>query len=379
MILSCVESGVIPLRPPSPVQPGGIEELRRIVRLRAAPSCLVERAGLVLSYLEAGSLRETARRCGSAVSTVRRWVERWKAKPSIESLSDLQRTGRKRTFDLRTTVKVLSIVSQSPEEYGFSTVMWTQELLVEELKNQGITVSRSTVQRILARQDIDVRTVKYWLHTPRDRPNYIERRDAICDLYLGMNSLPDDEIVIVFDAKPGIQILGDPKNNDGHSWPRPGQPRRVEFEYRRLGTRSLVAAVSPATGEVMHFDLYDKSRRFDSGETIDFLDALRFKLNEQGFRRIHLVLDNGSTHTSKATTAYFEKHAQTFTTYFTPVHASWLNLCENFFSTFSRRYLKHRRSTSVDEFVARVPSWIDDHNRRCNPLRWTYAPHQRAA
>ncbi len=339
----------------------------------------VERSKIVLTYAEQRSLRGTAEMLGVAVSTVRRWVDRWKAKPEVQSLLDLRRSGRPRTFGIRETAKVLSIVSQSPAAYGLVTVTWTQELVVEVLKAEGIRVSRSTVQRVLANQDIDVRSVRYWLYTPRDRPNYIARRDAICDAYLAMSSLPDDEIVICFDAKPGIQILGDPKKKGGSSGPRFGQARRVEFEYRRMGTRSLVAAVRPDTGEVVYYDLYHKERRFDSAGTIVFLENLRLKLEAQGFRKIHLVLDNGSTHVSKATTAYFESHATTFSTYFTPVHASWLNLCENFFSTFSRRYLRHRRYGSADEFVDNVPLWMADHNRRCNPLRWTYAPHQRAA
>jgi len=371
------------LRPSPPVvdlsRQAQLELLRSIVRLRVAAHCVVTRAQLVLTHLEGASFRETARRQRSAVSTVRRWVEEWREKPGIAALRDKRRTGRNATFGIRETAKVLSIVSQSPAAYGLHFVSWTQELVVEVLAAEGTLMSRSTVQRILARQDIDIRTVKYWLWTPRDRPNYLERRNAICDAYLAMNSLPDDEILICFDAKPGIQILGDPKNKGGSCGPRSGEPRRLEFEYRRLGTRSLVAAVAPTTGEVMHFDLYDKERRFVSSETTAFLEVLRLKLKDLGFRRIHLVLDNGSTHASKATTAYFQEHAETFVTYFTPVHASWLNLCENFFSTFSRRYLKHRRYRAVDEFVCAVPTWIEDHNHRCNPLRWTYAPHQRAA
>ena len=271
------------------------------------------------------------------------------------------------------------MISQSPADYGVDQARWTQQLIVEILEKEGVTMSRSTVQRILAAQDIDVRTVRYWLWTPKDRPEYIERRDAICDIYLRMDELPQDEIVVCFDAKPGIQILSDPKNKGGMSFPSFGRPRRVEFEYKRFGTRSFVAAVSPATGEVLHFDLYSKDRRFDSHETISFLEKLRLKLQEQGYRRIHLVLDNGSTHVSKATTSYFEKHTSAFSTYFTPVHASWLNLCENFFSIFSRRYLQHRRYATVDSFVQGVPLWVQDHNRRANPLCWTYAPHKRTA
>jgi transposase len=356
-----------------------IETLRSCVGRRIVANSIVKRASIVLHYLEGTSFRVNAALHDVSVETVRRWVDRWRASPELDSLRERSRSGRNATFGLRETATVLSIISQLPAAFGIVQVRWTQQLVVEVLAQGGITMSRSTVQRILSAQDIDVRTVRYWLWTPKDRPEYIKRRDAICDLYLRMNGLPKDEIVVCFDAKPGIQILSDPKNKGGISFPSSGQPRRVEFEYKRLGTRSFVAAVSPVTGEVLHFDLYSKDRRFDSQETIDFLENLRLKLQKQGYRRIHLVLDNGSTHISKATTSYFEKHAAVFSTYFTPVHASWLNLCENFFSTFSRRYLKHRRYDTVDSFIHSVPLWVEDHNRRANPLRWTYAPHQRAA
>ena len=249
--------------PPSPdlIRQSHLELLRSVVRLRVAAYCVVTRAQLVLTYLQGTSLRETAHRHQSSVSTVRRWVERWREKPGIEALRDKHRSGRNATFGIWETAKVLSIVSQSPASYGFHFASWTQELVVEALAAEGTSMSRSTVQRILARQDIDIRTVKYWLWTPRDRPNYLERRNAICGAYLAMDSLPDEEILLCFDAKPGIQILADPKNKGGSCGPRSGEPRRLEFEYRRLGTRSLVAAVDPTTGEVMHFDRYDGSFR----------------------------------------------------------------------------------------------------------------------
>lgn len=356
-----------------------LERLRVWSRMRAIPHRLAARASMVLTHLSGASLRETAVVHRTSVSVVRRWVGRWREAETLASLDDAARSGRPKEFDLRVEAKVLSIVSQSPEAYGQHFASWTQALVVEELASMGLVASRSTVQRILARQDIDIRTVRYWLWTPRDRPEYEERRDAICELYVGMNDLPKDEIVVCFDAKPGIQILGDPKNKGGSFGSRAGQPRRQEFEYCRRGTRGLVAAVRPDTGEVIHHDLYGKERRFDSAETIAFLESMRMKLTTAGFRRIHLVLDNGSTHRSAATTKYFEEHVGCFSTYFTPVHASWLNLCENFFSTFSRRYLRHRRYRSVSAFTEGVPLWINDHNRRARPLRWTYAPHQRAA
>jgi transposase len=356
-----------------------LDFLRSLLGQTSEEYRVVCRAAMILAYAECGSIRATAARFGCGWKTVQRWVKRWIQRGNLGSLRDLHRSGRTPQFGIRETAKILSFVSQSPSAHGLVMAGWTQQLVVEVLAREGVVMSRSTVQRILTAQDIDVRSVKYWLYTPTDRPEFIERRDAICDLYCGMSTLPSDEIVVCFDPKPGIQVLGNPKNNDGGQGPRSGRFRRIEFEYRRMGTRSLVAAVSPATGEVLHYDLFHKERRFDSAATITFLDELREKLFRQGFRRIHLVLDNGSTHVSKATSAYLAKHADAFTTYFTPVHASWLNLCENFFSILSRRYLKHRRYASIDDFVSTVPLWIADHNRRSNPLRWTYAPHQKAA
>lgn len=356
-----------------------LEILRAIVRRTSEEARIVQRANLVLDALVNGSIRGTGTRFNCDRKTVRRWVSRWLNDPCIESLRDTTRSGRPPKVGLSETAKTLSLVSQEPSAYGLVVAGWTQQEIVGVLAGEGVHLSRSSVQRILARQDIDVRSVRYWLFTPTDRENFVERRDAICALYERMDALPSDEIVVCFDPKPGIQILSDPKNLSVHTAAKSGQKRRVEFEYRRLGTRSLVAAVSPVTGEVLHWDLYHKERRFDSAATIEFLEALRIKLAKRGYRVIHLVLDNGSTHVSKATSAYFKEHAETFKTYFTPIHASWLNLCENFFSTFSRRYLRHRRYSSLEAFCDLVPRWIADHNQRCKRLRWTYAPHQKAA
>lgn len=359
-----------------------LDELRAIVRCRALPHRVVLRAQIVLAYEECASLRQTARAYQTSVSVVRRWVGRWQAGEGVQVFFDRPRTGRKPRYDLGLDARVLSAASQAPEAFGQVQAQWTQALLAEVVRTPTCAPSRSTIQRILDRQDIDVRKVDYWLFTSRDRPEYESRRDAICALYLGMSALPNDEVVICFDAKPGIQLLADPKGRCAAQCARPAgpaSPRRMEFEYKRLGTRGLVAAVRPDTGEVVHAELYHKARRYDSQATIAFLEALRVQLVAKGYRKIHLVLDNGTTHVSGATKAYFEKHAGIFATYFTPVHASWLNLCENFFSTFTRRYLRHRRYTSTEVFDNALAGWLLDHNRRTKPLRWTYAPHQRAA
>jgi hypothetical protein len=158
----------------------------------------------------------------------------------------------------------------------------------------------------------------------------------------------------------------------------------MEFEYKRLGTRGLVAVVRPDTGEAVPAEFYHKQRRYDSQATIAFLEQLRAQLQAQGYRRIHARSTWGSTTgppmcPGRRRPISRNMPMPSWPTSRPSTHASWLNLCENFFSTFTRRYLRHRRYISAEAFDEALAGWLLDHNRRAKPLRWTYAPHQKAA
>ncbi|MFD8089377.1 IS630 family transposase, partial [Streptomyces malaysiensis] len=114
---------------------------------------------------------------------------------------------------------------------------------------------------------------------------------------------------------------------------RPGQTERREFEYRRHGTASVVAALDVHTGQVLVEDIV----RNDSAAFIRFLRMLDQCIDPK--LTIHLVLDNGSSHVSKATRAWLAAHPR-FAVHHTPKHASWLNQVEIFFSILTRRLLR---------------------------------------
>jgi transposase len=86
---------------------------------------------------------------------------------------------------------------------------------------------------------------------------------------------------------------------------------------------------------------------------------------------IHLVMDNGSSHTSKATRAWLAAHPRFQVTY-TPKHASWLNMVEIFFSILTRRLLRRGEFTSRDHLARKILKFITAYDRTARPFRWSY-------
>ena len=91
---------------------------------------------------------------------------------------------------------------------------------------------------------------------------------------------------------------------------------------------------------------------------------------------IHLILDNGSSHVSKATKPWLAEHPR-FLVHHTPNHASWLNQIELVFSILTRRLLRRGEFSSTEELITQVMFWIPDYDRTAKPFAWTYdgKPH----
>ena len=353
-------------------------QLKAVLRSRTAPYRLVQRARMVhLRVFERRSWAEVARRTGACVNTVKLWVRRWRDDRRVAALDDRPRTGRPRTISLRAEAEVLSIACRRPGELGRLEGVWRQVDIASEATARGCPLSRSTVQRILDTAEVKPHKERYYLFTKKDRPQYEARRDAITDLY--QRVFPPDEILVCIDEKTGIQAIGLPKNypHGGRRAAGKGYPARIDPHYCRHGRRSLVAAVHPGSGQLLHAEVYPP-KGFKSAQMIAFLQAMAKKYPH--IRRFHVVWDNGSTHTSKDTQAFLRsEEGQRFRVECTPAHASWLNLCENFFSRFSRRYLRGQRYASVDALDAHLRAAVADYGRWAKPLKWTYNPRREAA
>ena len=181
----------------------------------------------------------------------------------------------------------------------------------------------------------------------------------MCRLYLDP---PPGTVLISVDEKTGIQA----KSRKHPEIPgRPGRDARREFEYVRHGTVSILAAMNVATGEV----IAERIDRNDSATFTRFL-AMLDQMTPPHLR-IHLIMDNGSSHTSRATRAWLAAHPR-FTVTYTPKHASWLNMIEQWFGVLTRRLLRRGDFTSRDDLEAKITAFTIRHNKNARPYRWSY-------
>ena len=151
-------------------------------------------------------------------------------------------------------------------------------------------------------------------------------------------------MVICIDEKTGIQAKH--RKYPGQP-PRPGRLARREFEYVRNGTVSIIAALHVATGQV----IAEPISRNNSATFTGFLHRLDQCTDPR--LNIHLVMDNGSSHTSRATRAWLAAHPRISVTY-TPKHASWLDMAELWFSALTRALLRRGEFTSRADLIGKI-------------------------
>jgi transposase len=295
-----------------------------ISRRKTVQARLVARAKIVVGVVfEGRSIAEMARELGTTRATIRFWARRFRENGTIEALDDHHRTGRPARLGTREQAVVLGLACQRPEDLGRIEGRMTQPIIVEEATKQGLKLSRSSVQRIMALAEVKPYRERYYLFTVKDRPEYIARRDAICDAYT--REYPKDEVLICIDEKTGIQALGLPKKlpHGGRRPAAPGLPARIDQHYVRHGARTLVIAVLPNTGRLAHSAVFP-SRGFKSTEAIQFLRDIAVTLPKT--RVIHVIWDNGPTHTSKVMKSFLASdEGQRFHVLYTPPHASWVS------------------------------------------------------
>jgi len=325
---------------------------------------------------EGRPIAEVARSFSMTRDTVRCWVRRYRAAGTAEALRDLPRTGRPARITCREQAVVLTIACQRPQEFGRCEGRMTQAMIAEEATRQGCPVKRSSVQRILGSAEVRPHREAYYLFTKKDDPEYAPRRDAICEIYTRV--MPADEVVVCMDEKAGVQVLGmvNGTPHGGRQPPGYGTPARLEQHYKRHGTRTLVGAVRPDNGKLVASGVY-ASGTYKTRETIELLRAIRREL--PGMRIIHLVWDNGSTHRSAEMRSFLASpEGACFHPLYTPTHASWLDLAENFLSRFSRRYLHGKRWTGLDAFDEDMAACLRAYQHVAKPMRWRYNPQEQA-
>ena len=252
-----------------------------------------------------------------------------------------------------------------PKEFGVKCrERWTYEVLTKTFNDRHPDLdkpSRSTVLRILNDADIKPHRTKMWLHSPD--PEFKEKVTEICDLYLNP---PYGSVVLCIDEKTGMQALGRKHPNRA---PAPGRTERMDYEYVRNGTRSLIASFEVHTGQV--YGEVRSSRKGD--DLVDFMEGVAEQYPDE---QIHVVWDNLNIHhdgPSKRWTQFNARHGQRFHFHWTPIHASWVNQVELFFGILHARVLRHGVFDNVEELEDAVIDYINHWNgEEAHPFKWTF-------
>jgi transposase len=329
-------------------------KLRQVIAAGTSPQRLVLRARIALAAAEGKENAAIARDLGCSVNTVRTWRGRFAAE-GIGGLFDKPRSGRPETHGPSARLAVVATVTLVPPD-GESA--WSQAMIARHRQERGLPISRATVGRVLADAHVRPHKVRGWLNRADD-PSFWARAGAVCRLYLDP---PPGTVLISIDEKTGIQA----KTRIRPDIPgRPGRDARREFEYARHGTVSIIAAMNVTAGEV----ITQRIARSDSVTFMKFLSLLDRHIAPH--LRIRLIMDNGSSHTSKATRAWIAAHPRFAVTY-TPKHASWLNMIEQWFSILTRKLLRRGDFTSRDDLETRITDFTIGYNKTAHPWKWKY-------
>ncbi len=332
---------------------GERRQLRRISEAQKSEQRMALRARIILLASDGKDNRGIARELGLDVKTVRKWRGRF-AWSRMAGLYDAPRSGRPPVFDATQRHEVFSLVVSSPPK---PYTRWTIDLLADELVKRCIvpSIGRETISYWLRTADIKPHRFRYWLNS-KD-PQFQEKKDRVVKLY---TNPPTDGIVLCIDEKPGIQVL---ERRHPTRPPARGRVRRLEFEYKRHGTVSLMAAFEVHSGRVRG----ECISRNDSETFIRFLKRL---MRAYPKTKLYLVLDNGASHCSKATRAFLNEHSDLLVPVYLPTHASWLNQIEIWFSALSRHALRNTSFPNKEALRRRIREYIQHHNRIARPYRW---------
>ncbi|RSN03754.1 IS630 family transposase [Nonomuraea sp. WAC 01424] len=344
--------------------------MKKIAYSHTAAYQLVLRVRIVLDAAHGYANNTIAQRRGVTVDTVRLWRGRYRSQDGIKSLTDRPRSGRPPTFSPLQRAEIKGLACQLPAETGAPLSRWSCPELAREAARRGLTamISASTVRRILTEDALKPWQHQSWIFI-RD-PQFAVKAARVLGLYARWwDDLPlgDAEYVISADEKTSIQA-----RCRCHPTLPPGRSRmmRVNHDYDRGGALAYLAAY-----DVHNAHVYGRT----SSKTgiVPFMDLVEQVMTQEPYasaKRVFWVVDNGSSHRGKAAADRLSARFPNAVMVHTPVHASWLNQVEIFFSIVQRKVVTPNDFTSLDQVEDRLIAFERRYNETARPFRWKFTP-----
>ena len=271
-------------------------------------------------------------------------------------------------FPPHVVMEVKALACELPFESGIPLSRFSNNDIAAEVVRRGIVaqISGSTVWRWLSEDAIRPWQYRSWIF-PRD-PQFEQKAGRVLDLYQGIWSgspLGFDEYVISADEKTSIQAR---VRKHASLAPMIGKCMRVEHEYRRGGALTYIAA-----WDVKHAKLFGRCEAKSGIDAFDHLVA--DVMNKEPYlsaKRVFWILDNGSSHRGQPCTSRLKKMWPKIVVVHLPVHASWLNQIEIYFSIVQRKVLTPNDFDCLEAVEERLLQFQENYERIAEPFEWKF-------
>lgn len=343
-------------------------ELAGLVRAGRTAQRLVLRARIVLAAADGTANTAIAAAVGVCVDTVRKWRRRWAADPGLAALGDAKRCGRPARFTPVQIAQVKALACAPPADNAAPLSRWSCPELARQAVAEKVctAVSATTVRRWLAEDAIKPWQHQSWIFI-RD-PQFQAKATRVLDLYARTwqgRPLGPGEYVISADEKTSIQA-----RCRCHPSMPPGRARmmRVNHDYQRRGAVAYLAAYDVHRGRVF-------GRCEDTTGIAPFTALVQQVMTVEPYAsasRVFWVVDNGSSHRGQAAIDRLADQFPNAVMVHTPVHASWLNQVEIYFSIIQRKVVSPNDFTDLDEVEQRLSDFEARYNATARPFKWKF-------
>lgn len=360
------------------------EERRRLESIRKSRTeekRRTLRAAILLDSLSGQSDEAIARHHHISRGTVVLCIQKCLQSGLETALGELPRSGKPRQLPDDAKTWVRNCACQKPKDLGYSYELWTYRLLTAHIRAQCTEaghpalrkLSRSKLHKILHEGELHPHKIRYYVE--RRDPAFESKMANVLHVYKEVEIINDGllrgevrelgMVTISYDEKPGIQALAvTTADRPPVAGRHPSHLR--DYEYKRLGTVSLLAGLDLHSGRLIE----TISNTHKSADFVAFLQKLDGAY--PAHQKIRLLLDNHSAHISRETREYLDSVPQRFVFVFMPTHGSWLNLVENLFSKMTRSMLRGIRVATKQELIDRIHQYFEEVNADPVVFRWKY-------
>jgi transposase len=316
-----------------------------------------------------------------------------------ELLADAPRPGSPGKFTAEQLTQIFALACEKPEHSGRPMTHWTHAELADEVVQRGIVASISArhLGRLLNEADLKPHRIRYWLNAKeKGTPGFVTQVQIVCATYAEAPGLYHQfhTHTVSTDEMTGIQALERIAQTKG---PKPGREARMEFEYRRWGTQTLICNFHVVTGAVVSPTVQDTRTEEDFVQHLERLvatdpeagwvivtDQLNIHLSEGLVRLVareckiaeETLGKKGTRGVLKSVASrkvFLTDRGHRIRFVYTPKHSSWLNQVEIWFSILVRRVLRRGSFTSKEDLRTKILNFIAYFNKvMAKPFKWTF-------